>query len=403
MNTDPRSILSSLLALLVLTVLALPATAQEQEAEGDDDETGFGEIFAEFGTWVAQPAGLEYHAATLADPSDPFNTRVLNPTHGTEAELRYRVGYELARNVGGIAITWYAQEGFTSARLLRPGEFVYGELLAHPLFAGYANDGLADGFQQETRTLLRDMRIDFYRTAFRSGRVVGKWFAGYRRVEHQRNHDVSYFGLVPDFPPLVEPLTAPLPDLDPRPDVVHVSSQYEGRGFEGGMDFLAPVWRERLSIEGGFAMAVLRGKVNSDYRSTTHAYLLNPVDPQTGTPVVLGPPYDEFDDFTISGDPPQVFATIDRIEQVDFLIGLNTLSRSQTTTVLETYLGFRAKVHKNLEVFGGFRNAQYDGVGIDLLPTGVVETPVTLNLQTVTETERSVTYEGFYGGVAVRF
>ena len=403
MTTDPRSIVGSLLVLLVLTVLPLPLTAQE--AEGDDDETGFGEIFAEVGMWVAQPAGLEYHAATLADPSDPFNTRVLNPTHGTEAAARYRGGYELARNVGALVFTWYSQEELTSTSLLRPSEFVYGELLVHPLFAGYANDGLADGFRQDTSTLLRNLRIDFYRTAFRGGRVVGKWFAGYRRVSHQRRHEASYFGLTPDFPALVPPLTEPRPDLDPLPDVATVKSAYEGRGVEGGMDFVAPFWRDRISLEGGFAIAVLRGKVDSDYRSTTHLYLLTQSIPDED-PVILSAPYaGVFESDVLVGPslPLVLKPAIDFITQENFDIGLNTLSRSQTTMILETFLGIRGKVTKYLEIFGGIRITHYDAVGIDLRPVNIVLSPVGLNVQDVTEVERSATYEGFYGGVAFRF
>lgn len=398
MSTDPRSILGTLLVLLVLTAFTLPATGQE--AEGDEDEIGFGEIFAEFGMWVAQPAGLEYQAASLADPDDPFNTRVLNPTHGTEGEMRYRGGYELSRNVGGLILTYYAQEELTSTSLLRPSEFVYGELLAHPLYAGYANNGLADGFDQETDTLLRDFRLDFYRTAFRSGRVIGKWFAGYRRVHHYRSQDVAYYGLAPEFPALVPPLTDPRPDLDPLPDEVGMASQYTGRGLEGGMDFEAPFWRDRLWVEGGFAVAALRGKVDSQYRSTTHYYLLS--IPQQD-PEILAPPYDQFSEFTISGDPPEVNATVDWVTQENYEIGLNTTSRSQDSSILEAYLGFRARLAKNLELFGGFRSTRYDGVGIDLRPKNIVVTDVTSNYVDVEETERSATYEGFYGGVAVRF
>jgi len=381
MTTDPRRLLSRLALLLVLTTVAFPVGAQE--TEGDEEETGFGEIFAEIGVWGAQPTGLEYHAATEADPGNPFNTMLLNPAHGTESAFRYRGGFEFARNVGAVIFTWYAQEETTAESRFRPGEFVFGELTAHPLFAGYADNGLADGFSQTTDTLLRDFRGDFYRTAFRSGRVEARWFAGYRRIHFQRRHGVEYYGLVPDFPAFVPPLTEPRPDLDPLPDETFTESWYIGRGVEAGMDFVAPLWRDRVSLEAGFAGAALRGKTTTQYRSTTHAYLL--------------------DGFVVGQDLYLFDFFVDDIVQADYEIGLKDKSRPQSGSIIEAYFGFRARLTKNLELFGGFRNAHYEGVGLDLKPKEIVVTPASVNVQDVTETVRSATYEGLYGGVAVRF
>ena len=398
MSTTKRPVAALAVLLLMLLVAGSPPSAQQDEA--DDEDVGWGKIVIELGAWAAQPDGLGYHPATLNNPQDAFDTTLLSPEHEANPSGYYRVGFELSRNVGALIGTWFATEDDAAMSPRQPGDFVYGEVLAHPLYAGYQNDGLADGFDFTANTTLRDLRLDFYRVAFRSSRVVGKWFAGYRRVNHNRSADADYYGLVPAFPPLVPPVTPARPDLDPLPDTVVQESRYEGRGLEAGMEFHVPLWRDRISIDAGFALAVLRGKIDTEYRSTTHFYA--EVDPSTGRDIrVIDPPYDEFGDFTV--DPTgQVDAFVDDVRQRDFMIGLNSDSLSRNSQVQEVFLGFNWKALKFLEVFLGFRNTRYTDVGIDLRPVNVVLDSST-NLVNVTETDRSAEYEGFYGGVRFRF
>ena len=74
-----------------------------------------------------------------------------------------------------------------------------------------------------------------------------------------------------------------------------------------------------------------------------------------------------------------------------------------------------------LDVFLGFRQSRYSDVGMDLRPKATTASPsavtVTIdddiisvspggqaiNLQDLTEIDRSVEYEGFYGGVEFRW
>ncbi len=63
--------------------------------------------------------------------------------------------------------------------------------------------------------------------------------------------------------------------------------------------------------------------------------------------------------------------------------------------MLETHLGFRWTMWKGLQLLGGFRNARFDGVGLDLQPGGAVT-------QTDSE-EHSVGYEGYYVSLAYTY
>ena len=372
------------LALLLLLLALPPGTAAQEE---DDDEGKLGQIYAEVGVWISQAAGLEYEPATVSNTVDPFDTLIVSTEHGTETRFRYRGGYELRSNLGALIFTWYSHEEEVDQGEVRPGQYVFGEIMAHPLFAGFNNDGLADGYQADARTVLRDFRLDFYRVAFSSPRVIGKWFAGYRRIQHKRFFDVDYFAVLNDLPALIPPLTDPRPDLIPIPDSVSTSSSFEGRGIEAGMDFLVPVLRNDVMLEAGFLLAVLRGDLDTQYRSTTSLYVLSLPNEQ---PEILGPPYLEFTQ------------SVDFIDQLVNPIGLRSENRSTSSDVIDAYFGFRWKAWRDLEVFGGFRSTRYGDVAADLRPRNVVVLGG-VNLEDVQEVDRSVTYEGFYGGVSYRF
>jgi hypothetical protein len=58
-------------------------------------------------------------------------------------------------------------------------------------------------------------------------------------------------------------------------------------------------------------------------------------------------------------------------------------------------------VWRGIEWFGGFRNARYSDVGVDIRPAAAPNYSGTT--LAVEEKARSVTYEGFYTGLAYRF
>jgi len=388
MTANPLN--KTVLVMLLLLLLTASSSARAQQEQGDDeyeDEGKIGQIYLEVGVWIAQAAGLEYEPATISVTNDPFDTELVSTEHGTETRFRYRGGYELRSNLGAIVFTWFSHEEEVGQFESRPGQYVFGEVLAHPLYAGLDNDGLADGYEANARTVLRDFRIDFQRTAFRSPRVEGKWFVGYRRIQHKRYFDVDYFSILNTLPPLIPPAGDPRPDLLPGTDVVETESKLTSRGIEAGMDFLIPVLKNDVLIEAGFLIAILRGDLDTSYRSTTNVYVLRaPMQP----PEVLQPPYLDFG------------ANADDIQQEQSQVGLRTEGRQTSSDIQEAYLGIRWRAWRDLEVFGGFRSTRYNDVGVDLRPKNVSVGAGT-NIQDVTEVDRSVTYEGFYGGVSYRF
>jgi hypothetical protein len=411
---------AKLVALLLLLLLLAPVSVPPARAEGEEEpveeDTGFGDLLVEIGAWVAQPAGLEYFPATQLDPTNSLATSLVGHEHGTSADLRYRVGYELSKELGTVIVTWHAHRNEAEREDLRPGELVFGEIQVHPTFAGFENDGLADGYSSVAETVLRDLRIDLRRKAFESRRVRGTWSVGWRRVQHKRKMRTEYYSLLPDLPPLIPPFTeSELSRIRPFPDAAEVASEFEGRGLSASLDLLVPVWRDKISLEAGMSVGVLRGKVRSSYLSFTQYYTFCPAGFSDCAPdAIVSAPYEEFLEIFDPGGGADPFPVVNQTDQETFAAGLQNENISTTSQILETYLGVRWKAWRELDVFLGFRNARFSDVGVDLVPTGGVTPEAVrvdeagavdhgINLQQLNEVNRSVTYEGFYGGVAYRF
>jgi len=362
----------------------------------------------EAGAWIAQPTGTEFFPATVTDRDNPFDAELLGMSFGTETEGRFRLGWVFGKSHGGIMATYYGHSPEESTLSRRsPGEFVYGQILSHPLFAGYRNDGLSDAFDATATIQLRDFRIDYFNRAFRTPRVRGNWLVGYRTIDVRREFEVQYPTLLNDLPAFIPPVCVPstpeeeddfpecYPNLVPQADVATIESNYSGRGIEAGMDFEVPFLHNRLQLEGGFVFAVLRGDIQTQYQSTTHFYTLDGE--------ILYWPYDVFGEVLppeIPGNPPIPVA--DFADQMAFEIALAADNLSATSTILEANIGLRGKIWRGLDVFFGLRSANYDNVGVDYRPK-VLVLDINSNFQTVEETDRSVTYEGFYLGLSYQF
>lgn len=380
---------------LALLLGSVPALAQEDDAE-DDRPISF---YVEIADWVAQASGLGFAPATRLDPSDPFDTLVLTPTNDTQAEIRGVGAVDFGTN-GALVVTYYTHtEDDIGLSIFRPGEPVFGEILAHPMFAGVDNDGLSDGFTMTGRTSLKDVRADYRREAFRSRRVIGNWFVGARQVQFTRRQDVEYYTLISELPSLIPPLTQPRPDLDPLPDLVSVSSDYTGSGLEGGLDLNFLIIGKKLFLETGFTVAALRAKMDTSYQSTTRFY----TSTITGETEILGPDdYEEaFGGFIIVDGLP--VANVDSVSQETFEIGLRSNSFRGSSVLVDTYLGLRWQALKWLDVVAGFRNTYYGDVAVELRPKQVTSTQAGLNLQDVDEVPVSVDYEGLYFGIGFSF
>jgi len=210
-------------------------------------------------------------------------------------------------------------------------------------------------------------------------------------------------------PPACE---TPCPDLSPLPDSAGTRSQYEGRGLTGGIQLEFPLWKNNLVIEGSVAVSVLRGDIDLYYNGSNSYYIETDgggdfVQILCATPDVCESDYETFDDTFLEGN--NIVYQADRIAQRNASISLSDTKTDQSSLVVENDIAIRWRTpYKRLEVFGGFRQSRYGGVAVELRPTvqaGAPDEdgnfPLTL-VGGVTENERSVTYEGFYGGVTIR-
>jgi hypothetical protein len=177
-----------------------------------------------------------------------------------------------------------------------------------------------------------------------------------------------------------------------------------------------PLFKDKVLVEGSIAFTAMRGKTDMTYQNLNSFYQTD----INGVETLLGAPYDEFDDYfqqsgggpcdPFDADPSDDVGCIPLahfIEQGIRANGLQASGRSQSSQVLETELGFRWRALRWLDVVGGFRQSRYDDVATELRPVSTATTvagdgSTTVNVQTMEEVERSVTYEGFYAGVRIR-
>lgn len=366
------------------------APAAEEKPRTEREVRWFGEV----ASWASQPVGLDYVPAARRDPDDPFATGVLGVSHGTDLDLRVRAGYVLPGDLGRVLVTYWSQRARGALEGFDPSQFVFGETLALPVFAGFRDDGLADGFRAASLTKMRDLRIDYTRLAFTGKRIEAWWSVGLRRVSHERSLQASYFALSPDLPPLVPPVTStPRTDLLPQPDRVDLSSSFEGRGVGIGLDLSVPFGR-RVRLEVGASIAALRGRMSTAYQSQTHLYRCDgPTCAMLGLDI-LSYPFAEFED-------PDI---LEETQQVTMPLGVSSGSVPASASVLDAYIGARWTVWKTIELFGGFRQSRYQDVGADLRPESVTLSVTGVpNFESVSRTDRSAAYEGYYFGVAYRY
>ncbi len=396
-----NAILRRLVVLGALVAVCGSATAQDPSgssaSEQNDQEeerlrdVGYGQMLFEVTAWIAQPTGTEYNAATRLDPLDEFGTTVIDVGQGTENSFIWKGAFIFAKNIGEFSISWWAHETEADLQILRPGDFQFGEINVNPLFAGVNDDGKSDGFIADTSTSIDDLKIAWGRQAFKNKRITGSWYVMARRVEHDRRMSVNYYALAPNLPPVIPPLSSARPDLVPNFDRAVMSSGYEGRGLGAGLDVVLLISRRKLFMEAGLGVTVLRGKVTTRFTSQTHYYatiVSGAIDE------ILAPPYSEFEDPNL----------IDDIGQFESGVGVNADSISQNASVLEAYLGFRWLAWKGLEVTLGFRTQQYLDVGADYAARSVTTGPNdAINVQSLQQTSRSVSYEGLYVGLGYRF
>ncbi|MBD3866542.1 MAG: hypothetical protein IFK94_00305 [Acidobacteria bacterium] len=402
-------------AVLAVALFGFSSAVMAQgETEPDEEFNKLGKLYGELEGWAVQPAGADFKPASIHDPTNVANTRLLGIDPSTENRFRVRAGYRLKDNMGEFMVTYTSMNDAESMQKLNPGEFIYGILLTGQQNAGVFNDGLADGFIANAGLKTRDFRIDFYRDAFKGHRISSKWFIGYRRVIHERNMAATYFALAPDVPNVLNPISGVASEtlfrrLQPRADTAFQSGTFNGRGLETGMTFKMNLGSsKKVWAEADVSLALLRGKIESEYLSTTHRYILR----DTGGNFLyeLAPPYDEFEDFDNPGEAEPT-ATAERIRQQNLRTGLNVQSDSGASMVMEMAVSLRWRVWKNLDVFGGIRQSYYENVGVDLRPRSVTPAgnqvtdgvDLVVNQNDATRDLKSITYEGMFFGIAYTY
>jgi hypothetical protein len=365
---------------LCLACVAGVALAQEgpapTPAPPPPEEPKDTRFFFQAEIWGAQPIGLQYQPVLILDANGEFQRP--DVTMEANARGRYRIGYRFARNAGEFIGTYWSQQDFANLTDVDPTNFIFGESQVTSFGAGVLDDGFADGVIADTRTKTREFRLDFYRDAFETSRVRGRWFVGLRRLDHQRLMEVEYTAIGANLPIVIDPSSDDVrTDLFPVSDTAAVSSSWSGRGIEAGIDVTLAIHR-RFWMEAGLALAAMRGRAVSRHSSTTWVFIENTVN----GPVVLQAPFVEFEDPT----------KIPFLQQVAVPLAMNESSTVLSSDMIEAYLEFRCRAWKGLEAFAGFRNQHYENVGRDL--------GLTLSSPSV---ERGVGFEGYYAGLAYRF
>jgi len=405
---------------VALCLFSAPILLLAQE-EAPVEETGnrIGNVYFSLGIWSSQPVGTQYSPAGVSTTdTDPTGTSAnlnnLDIEHGTESEGTYEFEYVLPKNYGTLSYSLYKQNDESFLNLTSPSNYIFEQSLSFDDFAGLRNDGLSDGFFSTATTELREWKIDYSRLAFETPRVKGAWSVGWRRVEHHEELVAEYFNLVTGLPPLLPPLCDPCDEglilaLTPRSDTASVKSNYEGRGLTLGIDLELPLWKNKVVLEGSASISALRGDANSFYIATNNYFTIN----EPPGRVLCADAATCDDDYALfgamedsgGGNTSPVF---NRISQRNATASATLDGVSQDAFVLDTRVGFRWRTPlRRLEVFGGFKQSRYDDVAIDIRPQVVVTEiddlgVASLAVSGIDRSLKSVTYEGFYGGVRLR-
>lgn len=386
--------------ILIAGLIVSPVLAQD-----DDTESGSkAHLLLEIDAWAAYARGLEYEPATVADPSGTFGDEIIEFDPESGSEPLYKLEFDAGKNVGRFRVTWYSQTLQQDMKMFTPGDFQFGQIQSHPAGAGWLNDGRSDGFESSAQTKLSDLRFDFMRTAFQTDSFEGRWFIGLRRVQHDRDLYTVYHALAPLLPPVLPPyfLDPATPErIAPYSEGANTSSEYRGRGLQGGMEFDIWLVKDRMKVEAGLGVGVLSGQVDTSYYSRNWVYVFT--DPVTEEQFILAPPYPFDYIIPLPGENPPYTTVGDNTVQVQVDTGLRSSSRSTVSPVVDLFLGLRGRVFAGLELALGYRSLFLGNVGADLRPKVSSTTVAGTNYVDVTETERSAEYNGFYLGLGYRF
>ncbi len=255
------------LNLLILLFL-LPIYAQEgEEAEEIEETMERGEFFVSVEDWFVLPGNTDYQIATIL-PTDAFvqESPIISMPFSYETSLRYRIGWKFKDNLGSIALVYWGFNTDEQIKRTDPGNFIFTENLAFPLYAGAYDDGLSDGVRGDYDLKARSLAVLFSREFAHRERVQASWRIGIRKVGCKVSTYVEYLSLLPT-------LIAPFPSsaLVPESDKIRELSDFEALGLETGATFFFPIV-ERVSFGGNVGISLMRGNADAEYISTNHYY-----------------------------------------------------------------------------------------------------------------------------------
>jgi hypothetical protein len=347
--------------------------------------------------WDPSLVGADEEVAAIQTGSIFQPPLVFQPVvQGGEAAIEETVSiaYHLPNGFGSIVAQY---DGMSQDDLLQnftPGQFHFAETRAYPILLGAFDDGLADGVASDASRTTREFRLDYQNQAFASKWARGTWGVGYRQLSHQRGLGITYYAIVPNFPPAIPPVVGGNTDplrLAPLPDAVTQTSDFSGHGLGVSLDVEFPL-HPRVSIITGLSIGLIRGKTDSAYTSTSSYYYLNgtPDDPLTTDELfalLSNPPPP-----TSPPDPPA--PTVADIEQGSVVVVLNQPSASQLAQSYDIYIGVEVTVARGVKIFGTLRDVSYTNVGEYVVPKpGPANETTSLNAG----------YEGYTIGLSWRF
>jgi hypothetical protein len=261
-----KSKLIQIVFLNILIVLFLLPT-HAQEGEEIEESAGRGEFFVSVEDWFVLPGNTDYQIATIL-PSDPYvsESPVISIPFSYDTSLRYKIGWKFKDNLGSIAFVYWSFDADEQIMRTDPGNFVFTENLAFPLYAGAYDDGLADGVRGDYDVKAKSLSILFSRSLAQTERVQAHWRIGFRTTNCKLGTYVEYMALVPT---LIDPF--PPSVLVPKNDKVREASEFEALGIETGAAFHFPL-AKRVSFGGSMGISLMRGEAEAKYVSSTHYY-----------------------------------------------------------------------------------------------------------------------------------
>jgi hypothetical protein len=292
--------------------------------------------------------------------------------------------YHLPKDLGSIGASYDSMDHDDSFSYVTPGQFGFFESRAFPAFRGAFDDGMADAVTADIVRKTREFRLWYSQTAFETPRAKGTWGVGYRQVSHSRNVAINYLAVVPNLPPVIPPVLPPGVDpgnLQPFPDGVSQTANFDGHGLGVSLDLQFPVHR-RVSIISGLSIGLIRGSASSSYRSFT-SYYYSDFLPDVLTKEELF--------YYLTYGPPEFIASI---HQGYYGVGQDQPETSQFAETFDIYLGLEVTLYPGLKIFGTLRELYYANVGEYVVPQvyGAEE-----------RTLLSAGYEGYVLGLSWRF